>query len=71
MSFAANLAVAKDIVVVLGTLTTISLGLYGLTVWKRDLERLTKPLNVSPADEYAGKREECLMDIGTALVADA
>ena len=37
----------------------------------RDLERLTKPLNVSPADEYAGKREECLMDIGTALVADA
>ena len=37
MSFAANLAVAKDIVIVLGTLTTISLGLYGLTVWKRDL----------------------------------
>ena len=36
-----------------------------------DLERLTKPLNVSPADEYAGKREECLMDIGTALIADA
>ena len=36
-----------------------------------DLERLTKPLNVSPTDEYAGKQEKCLVDIGTALVADA
>ncbi|MFJ1470185.1 hypothetical protein [Massilia orientalis] len=37
MPFAENLAVVKDIVVVLGTLTTMSLGLYGLKVWKRDL----------------------------------
>ena len=35
------------------------------------LERLTKPLNVSPADEYAGKREKRLVDIGTEFVADA
>lgn len=34
------------------------------------LERLTEPPNISPADEYAGKREEGLVDIGSALVAD-
>lgn len=35
------------------------------------LERLTKPLNAFPADEYAGKRENSLVFIGTAFVADA
>lgn len=34
------------------------------------LEHLTKPLNVSPADGYAGKREKRLVDISTAFVAD-
>ena len=37
---------------------------------KTNKERLTKPLNVSPADEYAGKREKRLVDIGTAFAAD-
>lgn len=37
MPFADNLAVAKDIVIVVRTITTMSLGLYGLKVWKRDL----------------------------------
>lgn len=37
MPFADNLTVAKDIVIILGTVTTMSLGLYGLKVWKRDL----------------------------------
>lgn len=37
MPFAENLAIAKDIVVVVGAITTMGLGLYGLKVWKRDL----------------------------------
>lgn len=37
MPFAENLAIAKDIVLVVGTITTMGLGLYGLKVWKRDL----------------------------------
>jgi len=37
MPFADNLAIAKDIFLVVGTITTMSLGLYGLKVWKRDL----------------------------------
>lgn len=37
MPFAENLAIAKDIVLVVGTITTMGLGLYGLQVWKRDL----------------------------------
>jgi hypothetical protein len=35
------------------------------------LEHLTKPLNASPANEYAGKREKRPVDTGTAFVADA
>jgi len=37
MPFAESLAVVKDIVIVVGTLTTMSLGLYRRKVWKRDL----------------------------------
>lgn len=37
MLFAENLSIVNDIVLIAATLTTISLGLYGLKVWKRDL----------------------------------
>jgi hypothetical protein len=35
------------------------------------LERLTKPLDIPPTDERAGKRQECLMDVCSPLVPDA
>jgi hypothetical protein len=35
------------------------------------LERLTKPFDVHPADERAGKSKERLMNICSSLIADA
>lgn len=36
-----------------------------------DQERLTKPFEVSPTDERAGKGEECLMDVCSSLISYA
>jgi uncharacterized protein YceH (UPF0502 family) len=35
------------------------------------LERLTKPLDVPPTDERAGKRKERLMHVCSSLVSNA
>jgi hypothetical protein len=39
--------------------------------WEGDLERLTKPLDVPPTDEGAGKRKEGLVNVCPLLMADA
>jgi hypothetical protein len=37
----------------------------------RSLESLTKPFDVPPTDERAGKRNERLMDVCSSLTPDA
>jgi hypothetical protein len=35
------------------------------------LERQTKPFRISPPDERAGKKKECLMNVAPLLLTDA
>lgn len=43
----------------------------GEPVGELNLERLTKPFNVPPADEGAGHRQKRLVDVGSTLMTDA
>jgi hypothetical protein len=43
----------------------------GTVKFSEDLERLTKPFEIPPTDEGAGKRKERLMDVCSPLMTDA
>jgi hypothetical protein len=47
------------------------LGLLWRGIWSEGLERLTKPLDIPPTDERAGKQQESLVHICSPLMPDA